>query len=196
MLKTMAVLWCLLMALPSLSKECFEFEDIFATGESEAEVNEKLSQLENLMARFFYLRGEDLKDIASISWNTARELSHFLRKQGFEIEVREDIYNEEKESLFVMVGGGALLVGHALGQYVAPQEFKFFKKFALSKKAIFLLGFLWRGGAALGAWLGGRYIFGGSCEMSFVGAFRGGVPLRSLGFDESGEGDLESSPDR
>ena len=186
MIKTMAVVLFLLMAKSASTKECFNFDNIFLSNESKEEVTEKLLNLKKLLGRFFYLRGElDLENISSVPWSTARELAYFLKSRGFDITVREEFYNEYKESYFRAWLLAALTGGYALGSYLVPYEKKLLEKIIVRRKIIFVAGVLWRIGAVGSAWLGGGYIFDGHCRLLFSSSlFGGALPLMNLEINE------------
>ena len=185
MLRKVIVVLCLLGSGPVWSNECFDFDKIFLSGESEAEVTEKLLKLRHLLVKFFYVKGEYEGAIPNnIAWSTARELSRYLEREGLDIRVREDLFNRERESLFSVFIGGALVAGYTLGTYGSPKIKELFQKFFFKRKAAVGIGVAGGAGTVLSSWLGGRLIPEGSCELLFSRSFFGDtVPLKDLGVE-------------
>ena len=166
----MVVILFLLGSHPAWTRECFDFEDIFSTGGTQTDAKEKVSRFQALVTKFFYLKGEwNGENISRMTWSTARELAHFLEQEGFVVRVREDFYNAEKESFFVMVTGSALIGGYVVGAYIEPYTEKLFTKFHLSKNVMLALTLLWRTGFMVAAWFGGKNIFETNCDFLFSG---------------------------
>ena len=184
MIKKWVVLFFLVASNFSWAKECFDFENIILADKSEAEVIEELSKFEDLVAKFFNLKSEG-EVTSEIPWSVARELARFLEQGGLDVRVREDFYNAEKESFFIMISGTTLIGGYFVGAYIEPYIEKVLIKINLTKKVMLATTLLWRTGFMMAAWFGGRNLFETNCDLLLPASLlEKAVPLVDFKFDE------------
>ena len=188
MIKKIAIVLGLLVAGPVFAGECFNFESLFLSDESEEQVAEKLSNFRGLLNEFFYIKGEQ-RDVVpeEISWDTARELVRFLDQEGLEIRLREDILYKERESFYSIVVGAALIGGYVLGTYGNEGIKRILTNFirVQSRKAQMSFGLVGASGAVFTSWWGKQFLPEGSCQLSFNRSFMGdAVPLKNLSIND------------
>ena len=183
----MMVALCLLGVSPVRAEDCFNLSKVLLSMKSDAQATETFDELRGLMAEFFYVKGYMGPEMPlSIPWETARELARFLERKDFDVRVREDLYQEERESLFSAAIGATAVIGFMAGYYSPAGLKEMIKKF-ISKKLAIGAGFMGSIGVVGSSWFGGEHIFPeGSCDLVFSRSIAGrdAIPLSNLGTEE------------
>ena len=174
MMKKIVIICSLFLGASVYGGECFDFDNVFLNEDkSEDSIVKDLSIFQRLLNEFFYIKGYEKGTVPTeISWETARELSRFFAKNDFDIKVREDVFNEERESFYSILVGGALVSGYLIGQYGSPAIKNMIEKFITRSRRMQLgIGLTGAGGFLFSSWKGGTLLPEGDCELFLVRSF-------------------------